>query len=136
MQGFAKMLATMGIDPQKMAEEAVTQFGPKLQAAIEEHVKPLVMAFEERRASEMLEIRSGLAKIEEAVHTLKPDYVPEYFRAGEFNVDTSKAEPVMVTNADKPEGGPVDPATLDPEKLLEMDASIGLTSDYPGDPNG
>lgn len=120
MQGFELMLKAMGIDPQKMAEEAVAKFGPELEkfkVGVVETIKNEVIApMAENFAANVTQVLAArdqalLAKLETmdaALRSAVPGYEP-------MVVDLTK-----VTNPATPEGGPVDMAALDQERLAQQ----------------
>lgn len=111
MQGFENVLKMMGIDPQKMLADAqgvLTTF----QANMAERDRALADTINAGFAA----IQDTLAEQNKAIKKLDPDYVPEEFKAGDYVV-VGEAAPLALTNPDHPNGGPVDPNTLDPDSL-------------------
>jgi len=130
MQGFELMLKAAGIDPQKLAEQAMERFLPELEkfkgtvvdTIKAEVIEPMAQSFAVHVAT-VLEANNSalmlkLESLDNAIHALNPGYTP-------LVVDLSK-----VTNPDTPEGGAVDMSKLDPEKLANqgsLDAQASLT---------
>lgn len=120
MQGFELMLKAMGVDPQKMAEDAMAKFGPQLEefkvTVVEtiktEVIEPMAAKFAENFQG-VLAMRDQafldkLSSMDAALAQVVPGYSPTV-------VDLSK-----VTNPDTPNGGAVDMAKLDPARLAQQ----------------
>lgn len=119
MQGFGLMLKAMGIDPVTMMAQLQAEFGPQVEA----YGDALVLKLREEIVTPLM---VKLESLDAAIKEINPNYVAEGFKTGDVEV-LPKLTVEPVTNADLPEGGPVDPATLDPAR---MDAQGSLEDQH------
>jgi hypothetical protein len=129
MQGFMNMLKMAGLDPEKIVQDAMAAAGPEIEK-IMGNIQTKIDDFEANRAKEFAALSAKLDSMDEAIKSMKPDYVPEDFAAGA--VPLLLAAPAeVVTNPESPEGGAVDMAALDPEKLAAMETAENIPSETP-----
>lgn len=125
MQGFENMLKMMGFNPQKLLEAAMSEIQPKL----DQFMVDIIAKQKEEILTPLL---IKLEAMDSQLKKLDPDYVPQDW-SNALALPAFVPSVVEVINTDTPEGGAVDMATLDPDKLAAMDHDQGGAAANLGD---
>lgn len=128
MQGFGLMLKAMGIDPVTMMSQLQAEFGPQVEA----YGDALVLKLREEIVTPLM---TKLDSLDAAIKEINPNYIPDDFKSGDVEV-LPKLTLEPVTNPGLPDGGAVDPATLDPVRMasqgsLEDQAALQPLTEQP-----